>query len=864
MKRSVLLLSVSLLVLSLPLDSMAAEPLKPFRPPAVPLVAVDPYFSIWSPADRLTDAPTCHWTGKRQALSSLVRIDGRTYRLMGSEPAQVPPLPQTALEVLPTRTICTFEAPEVRLTVTFLTPTLPEDLDLLSLPLTYLTWEVASLDGKDHGVTIYWDSSAELVVNSPEQMVSWSRVEAGDLAVLQMGSTEQRVLARKGDDLRIEWGYAYAGTPAEGLKGCVFAPGPLARERFAADGSLPQAAPGRMPRAASDDWPSMAFVFDLGTVGARAVSRRLILAYDDLYSIKYFSQRLRPYWRRKGHDAIALLKVGYREYPMIAAECAAFDEALMSDLVAAGGAKYARLAALAYRQCFAGNKLAADSNGQPLLFPKENFSNGCIATVDVIYPMAPLFLLFSSSLAKAMVEPILDYAASPRWKFPFAPHDLGTYPHATGQVYGGGERTEENQMPVEESGNMLILLAAIAKVDGNAAYAAKYWTVLSRWAEYLKEKGFDPENQLCTDDFAGHLAHNVNLSAKAILGLGSYAMLCDALGKKEEGAAYRKLAEGFVKKWMEAAADGDHYRLAFDKPGTWSQKYNLVWDRVLGLGLFPAEVARKELAYYRKIQNRYGLPLDNRKQYTKLDWIVWTATLTGSREDFEALIDPVHAFLNETKDRVPMTDWYETTTARKSGFQARPVVGAVFIPLLAQEGLWKKWREKARNVPGNWAPLPTPEQVIPIIKTARDGQVSWRYTFQKPVEGWFRTDFDDSKWQEGSAGFGSRGTPGAIVGTEWVTKEIWLRRQFDLTQEKADGLELFVHHDEDVTIYLNGVAAAEAGGYTAEYETLPIAPAALATLKPGKNMMAVRCRQTGGGQYIDVGIVRSGTASGAR
>jgi hypothetical protein len=405
--------------------------------------------------------------------------------------------------------------------------------------------------------------------------------------------------------------------------------------------------------------------------------------------------KLRPYWRRNGWEAADLIKAAEKDYATLTKRCTAFDDELMADLAKTGGPKYAQIGALAYRQCQAANKLCADANGKPLLFPKENFSNGCIATVDVIYPMGPQFLFLSPTLAKASLVPILAYSMSDRWKWPFAPHDLGTYPKANGQVYGGGERTEENQMPVEESGNMLILTAALARVEGNPAFAQKYWPQLAKWAAYLKEKGLDPENQLSTDDFAGHLAHNANLSVKAILALASYGLLCEMTGRGAEAASYRDTAREFAKKWTGLAAEGDHYRLAFDKPGTWSQKYNLVWDKLLGLNLFPPEVARKEIAFYLTKQNRYGLPLDNRKDYTKLDWILWTATMAETPADFEKLVAPAYQFANDSASRVPLSDWYDTVTAKQQGFQARSVVGGLFIKMVAEPALWNKYAGRA-------------------------------------------------------------------------------------------------------------------------------------------------------------------------
>jgi hypothetical protein len=450
-----------------------------------------------------------------------------------------------------------------------------------------------------------------------------------------------------------------------------------------------------MPQSRYPSPPALNVVLPVGRVGATIASRHLLIGYDDVYSVEYMRQRLLPYWRKQFSTFSALMKQAERDYPAMRQRAGQYDADLSRDLLQAGGPEYAAIATLAFRQAIAAHKLVEDDAGVPFFMPKENFSNGSISTVDVLYPSAPMFLLLNPKLVEAQLEPVVRYAESNHWKFPFAPHDLGVYPLANGQLYGGGEVSEEDQMPVEESGNMILMFAALARAENTAEYAQRHWTLLTKWADFLLEKGFDPENQLCTDDFAGHLAHNTNLSIKAIEALAAYSQLADKLGNHPAAEKYGSAAKSMAANWVRLAADGDHYRLAFDKPGTWSQKYNLVWDRILELHLFPQDVAEKEVTFYKAHINPYGLPLDNRATYTKLDWSVWSATLATNPRDFRTIVDPIAAFLNKTPDRVPMTDWYDTMTAKQVGFQARSVVGGVYIKMLAEPGIWHKWASRA-------------------------------------------------------------------------------------------------------------------------------------------------------------------------
>ncbi len=665
------------------------------RPPATPLIAHDPYFSVWSFADTLTAEPTKHWTGHPQPLVSLVRIDGKPYRIMGNSPREVPALEQTGRELTATHTRYHFAGAGVAVDLTFFTPAFLDDLDVLSRPVTYLTWQAHATDGKAHEVSVYLGANAEMATSFAGQPVGYSRQQTASTSVVSVGTLSQLPVNRSGDDLKIDWGYFHIAVPNAGASTQAIAPQLAAA--FAKDGSLPAAddLDGAIP-VDTKHATEMGVALPLGKVGTDNVARTVMLSYTEGYAMEVFNTRVRPWWQRDGKPVSTMLDEAAADYTKLEARGVAFDKQLTDDMTKTAGHNYAWLCTLAYRQAIAAHKLVAGPDGQPMLFAKENFSNGDTATVDVLYPSAPLFLLFNPKLLHAQVLPVLEYAAMPnRWRFPFAPHDLGRYPLANGQDYGGGEKTEDDQMPVEESGNMIILVDALARLEkGNAGIvlAQKYWPELTKWAEFLHEHGLDPENQLTTDDFAGHVTHNANLSLKAIDALEAYADLCRLLHKDADAKKYTTDAHDYAKKWMTMDAEGDHYKLAFDSANTWSQKYNLVWDKVLDYNLFPKSVRDSEIAFYKTKLNVYGIPLDSRKDYTKLDWEMWTATLADNEADFHTLVDPLYKWANETTSRVPMTDWYDTKTGKQVGFQARSVVGGLFIKALSDKPLAEKYR----------------------------------------------------------------------------------------------------------------------------------------------------------------------------
>ena len=573
---------------------------------------------------------------------------------------------QKSVNVQATQTHYVFECGPIELSISFIAPVLLNNLDLVSRPVNYIAYTVKSLDNKKHDIKLYLEASTNWALNSPLQDAHSTEYKSGNLQFVKTGSKSQEILGKKGDDLRIDWGYFYMAADAKKTQSAI-GRGLNLRSQFLNNQVLTSENQGKQ------------LVLTQSFSQVSSCEDKILLGYDDIYSIQYFGKNLRPYWNRNENSSIEKqFNIAAKEFEKLKKACEKFDHELWNTALRVGGYEYAALCALSYRQSIAAHKLVKAPNGDLLWLSKENDSNGSIGTVDVTYPSAPLYLYYNTELAKGLLNHIFYYSESKRWTKPFAAHDIGTYPIGNGQTYGG-------DMPVEESGNMLILTYAIARMEKNANYALKNWEVLTTWADYLVENGLDPDNQLCTDDFAGHFAHNANLSVKAIIGIASYGYLAEMLGKTESAKKYISIARDMASKWKIMASDGDHYKLTFDKAGTWSQKYNLVWDKLFDMNIFDKSIISTEINFYLTKQNTYGLPLDNRRTYTKSDWIMWSATLANDKNTFKSFITPVYKFMNETTDRVPMSDWIYTDKPQRAGFKARSVVGGYFIKMLEEK-----------------------------------------------------------------------------------------------------------------------------------------------------------------------------------
>ena len=719
---------------------------------------------------------------------------------------------QRSVDVLATSTYYTFACGPVELDLVFTAPMIITDLDLLSTPVNYLSYRVRSTDGAAHDVQFYFGTTPILTVNEASQAVDVERTTQNGVQYLKAGSTSQPVLKRAGDLISIDWGYLYIPN----VNGDVsFASTGIMESTFVSTGQLPECS-DKITNQSPANMTTLAYRHDFGRVSQGA--SYMMIGYDEVLDIRYFGKDYKGYWARNGKTIAQAFEELRDGYTSIMQRCRQQDRTIYDDGLAACNVKYAELLSGSYRQVLAAHKLFQDDGGRLLYFSKENNSNGCVNTVDLTYPSAPLFLMYNTDLQKGMMTSIFEYSKTGRWTKQFAAHDLGTYPHANGQVYGG-------DMPLEESGNMLTLAAMISMIDGNTDWIDDYWNVCTTWVRYLVKNGQDPDTQLCTDDFAGHWAHNANLSIKAIMAIAGYAQIARMRGSENVYQQYMDVATKMAQIWEQDACDGDHYRLAFDRSGTWSLKYNLVWDKLWGTYIFPRGIMGREIEHYVNNRKTYGTPLDNREAYSKSDWIIWSASMASDNETFAKLVDPIWSWVNETTDRIPLSDWFWTDSKHFRGFRARSVIGGFWMKVLMDKfapapPTSATWAPQGHQLKTRWAAQVDPQCPLPEYPRPQLVRQEWQN-----LNGLWDYAITASDARQPADFDGKILVPFAVESSLSGVmlpfdnnKALWYSRQFTIPQE-WQGKDICLNFgavDYQATVFVNGRQAdSHSGGFGA-------------------------------------------------
>lgn len=664
----------------------ALEGFKPARPPAAPLAVKSPYLSAWlnigNYGGYLPGQWPSFWHGQTLGWAGLIRVDGKTYTWLGA-PTDIPTAKQVSYEYTTTRSIYTIHVDDkIEVKATFLSPITPHDLKRQSVISSYLHVDVKSLDGKRHDVQIYTDISAEWVSGDRDNIARWEYGETSGVAYHKVYRQEQQLFSEVDD--QTEYGEWYWAT--DDGHGLTHQSGAdtVVRGRFVEKGTLDNSE-DKNYRAIRDEWPVFGFASSLGRVGRKAVSRTwtITLAQDDAIQFNGANgiTTVPSLWKSYFHDALDMVRFAQGDYREAESLSTKLDRRVESDSLRAAGNNYAIMTTLSLRQAFGAIQLVGTPD-RMYAFLKEISSNGNVNTVDVIFPTSPAFLYTNPQLLKLVLEPLYEYQESGKYPNDFSIHDMGAhYPNATGHDDGN-----DQHMPLEESGNMLIMALAYYQKTKDLGYLKDHYKILKQWSQFLVEESLYPAEQQSTDDFAGTLENQTNLALKGMIGLEAMSKIAGLVGNSADEKKYHEIAVDYIDKWQDLGIahneDPPHTTLSYGKNETWGLLYNLYSDKLLGFDLVPKHIYEMQDSFYPTVKNKYGVPLDTRAQYTKGDWEAFTAAIS-SPETRDMFFDLLVTWLNETPTDKAVTDLYDTNTGDYPGifFIARPVMGGMFALL---------------------------------------------------------------------------------------------------------------------------------------------------------------------------------------
>ncbi|CAK3896360.1 glutaminase A L-glutamine amidohydrolase [Lecanosticta acicola] len=662
----------------------------------------------------------------------------------------------------------------VELVLSFLSPITPTSTLRQSIPASYLTVHVkGNLD-----IDLYVDVNGQWVSGNRGSHIRWNLLQsqqesAGKLKTWRVRRSNEELFTEWED--RAEWGTLHFTGPADANH--ESGTSAILRNRFSKTGTLNNEVDDSF-RTIMDEEPVFAFSksFNLsgGAYGDEAVEDSVMFTVTHIQDpvTQFASSRgltmMRPLWMSYFFSDEALISFHYHDFKHANALAADYSAQLAKDAYRSGSDNYKDIVELSARQVMGATSFSGTPDN-PILFLKEISSNGNCQTIDVIFPAFPFFLYTNPKWLAYLLEPLIEHMLSGQYPNDYAMHDLGThFPNMTGHSDGRDE-----YMPVEECGDILIMgLALVNSLQYGATHeAGSPWSALGmpkdistleapgstspfalpatletrqgifglddqwggvtsqrqaekwlsrsyklwkQWTGYLIEFSLHPENQLCTDDFAGWLPLMTNLALKGIIGIRAMSELAEVMGEKEEAKHYRNISDSYIWVWEQEgmAHDGGRAKLAYNWQGSWTTLYSLYADALLCFHptlnstsdavdhgrsgsqkpliaggrskssdhFIPDHIYTTQSSWYSVAMQKFGLPLDSRHFYTKSDWEFQAAAVAGKKTRTQ-ILDKVAYWLNETVSDRPFTDLYETEGGGGfpgPNFFARPVVGSHF------------------------------------------------------------------------------------------------------------------------------------------------------------------------------------------
>ncbi|KAF7719040.1 Uncharacterized protein PECH_000222 [Penicillium ucsense] len=646
----------------------------PLKPPSYPLAVRSPYLSAWIPGNDVASLPSHNaqfWEGNKLIWSVIARVDGVAYNLFGVAfpPNGTQSAVVTEAVYTSSHTIFTVTAGSRNFTLDFFSPVSPKNYLRQSLPFSYLTVTVAA--GDSSSVQIYSDIDASWTGQPGHARWSFSQNASTSVYEIQAVNTATFSENNQGQAL---WGSAvYASRPTDSsFFSSASGPSLSIRESFINSGSLTDT---------HDEWSStgvVAFAHDLGTT-TDASTVTFAIGHVRKESIDFLGQTQTGYYRAAYPEVVGAVSHFLDDYEDANAESVKFDQLIQdTGAYSYGNNDYSDILALSVRQVYGGIELTIPSESLDVkevrAFIKEISSDGNINTVDVIYATFPIFYVLSPEFLKLLLTPVFEYMGSSAYTKLYAVHELGAnYPNATGHPADGEE------MPIEESGNMIILTYAYQIATGQTDLAETYSAQLKQFADYLFENGLYPASQLSLNDALGALANQTNLAVKAAVGLATYGALS---AQSNYTAAGKDFAGKIWTGHLGTDVNGTHFLIQYGEE-PWFLVYNHYPDLLFNLDTFPEEAYNATAHFYPTVRKTDGVPLDGAISWGQTNWQSFVAaTVRGPTRNL--FIDDLHRYISNGLNSAPFSDryWVEAGDGFSAGqeyaFRARPTLGSHF------------------------------------------------------------------------------------------------------------------------------------------------------------------------------------------